>query len=270
MDATGNPKIQALGRANDILDAVATAPAGTLTLAEISHQLGLKKTTCFNLARSLVTLGFLAFDGATRRYSLGLRNVELGRKMQERFRLDEIAKPLLLRIVREIGETVSFAIPYNFEVYIYESVEGRYSVRAKGFAGGRYKYHSTATGRSMLAYFPDAVRTAIYAAEPLVSFTPKTVTDVAMLEKQLLQIRARGYALDLEEMELGEHCVAVPLFDKLGSVVAAVSVSGPVSRLTPAYFATIVENVRRESETTPLTWRPPAISSDADSTGQMR
>lgn len=247
----GTPKIQALGRANAILEAVAASPAGELTLVEISHVVRLKKTTCFNLARSLTVLGFLAFDPATKKYWLGLRNLELGRKMQNRFPIDAVAKPLLLRLVHEIGETVSFAVPYNFEVFIYDSVEGRFSVRAKGFAGGRYKYHSTASGRSMLAYFPESVRQAIYEAEPFISFTSNTITDVPTLEKQLVEIRKRGYALDLEEMELGEHCVAVPMFDGLGSVVGAVSVSGPVSRMTIQYMRKVARLIRQEADRGP-------------------
>ena len=99
----GNPprqavRIQSLARANGILEAVAAAPRGSASLTEISQALGLNKTTVFNLAASLVALGFLERGGDQAGYRLGMRNLELGSVVRRRLDISDIARPALLKI----------------------------------------------------------------------------------------------------------------------------------------------------------------------------
>jgi IclR family acetate operon transcriptional repressor len=139
-------------------------------------------------------------------------------------------------------------VPYVFDAFIAESIEGSYGVRATSYVGTRSAYHSTACGKAMLAYFDDAARRALYAARPLVPATPNTITDPAILERQLAQVRRAGYALDLEENEPSASCVAAPIFDGFGQVAGAISVSGISSRMTQPVMLDLARQIIAETK----------------------
>lgn len=244
---TKRARIQSLSRASAIIDVIANSTDGWASLQEISRHTGLNKTTAFNLVASLVALGFVEQDRASKQYRLGLRNLELGRIVQLRLDIPSIARPSLYRLCNRTKETVNLALPYLFEVLIVESIEGSYGVRFTSYTGSRADYHSTACGKAIFAHVPEAVRGAIYEARPLAPITPNTIVEIDALEKELMRVRERGYALDIEENELGAACVAVPIFDGFSEIVAAISVSGPVSRLTKARLTEIAGEVIAET-----------------------
>jgi len=224
-------RIQSLLRANLILDIVAKAPGGVTTLAEISRKAALNKTTAFNLAGSLVSLGFLERDGS-RKYQLGLRNLELGSLVRQRLDLSKIGRPALLSICTETGETVNLAVPHVSAALIVDSFEGRHGLRSTTYAGARSNYHSSACGKAILAFLPKPVRDAIYESEPFTAHTPHTIIDPRVLERQLDRVRRDRYATEAEENEAGQACIAAPIFDGFGEVAGAISVAGPVGRIT--------------------------------------
>jgi DNA-binding IclR family transcriptional regulator len=235
----GNPprpavRIQSLARANGILEAVAAAPKGSASLTEISQALGLNKTTVFNLAASLVALGFLERGGDQAGYRLGLRNLELGSIVRRRLDINDIARPALLKICAATGETANLALPNMSAAIIIDSFEGRHALRSTSYAGAPSPYHSSACGKAILAHFPPAMRKAICDSYPLVSHTPQTITDVAVLERQLERVRRQGHASETEENEAGQACIAAPIFDGFGEVAAAISVAGPLGRIAEA------------------------------------
>ncbi|HTN97243.1 MAG TPA: IclR family transcriptional regulator, partial [Nordella sp.] len=125
----------------------------------------------------------------------------------------------------------NLALPYVFDCMIVESLEGAYGVRATSYAGSRAHYHSSACGKAILAFMSLEVREAIYAARPLVAMTPNTITDRAALERELADIRERGFSTDIEENELGAHCAAAPIRDHSGDIIGAISISGLASRI---------------------------------------
>ena len=232
-------RIQSLARASAILDVIA---AGDVTaLGDISAATGLNKSTAYYLVESLVALGFAERVGDGRGYRLGLRNLELGRAVQRRLDIVALGRPSLVRLCALSKETVNLAVPFVFDAMIVESLEGAYGLRSTAYAGSRAPYPSTACGKAMLAFLDPAVRQAIYRARPLAATTPNTITRVDALEAQLAIIAARGYALDIEENEVGAHCVAAPIFDGLGDVAGAISISGLASRLP---IPTLVELAR--------------------------
>jgi IclR family acetate operon transcriptional repressor len=111
---------------------------------------------------------------------------------------------------------------YLLDALIIESLEGSYGVRATSYAGTRAPYHATACGKVILAQFEPAGRQAIYAARALTAFTPSTITDLAVLEAQLEEVRRAGYALELEEYEDSAHCAAAPIFDGFGRIAGSI------------------------------------------------
>ena len=216
-------RIQSLARANGILEAVAASPKGSASLTEISQTLGLNKTTVFNLAASLVALGFLERAGDQAGYRLGMRNLELGSVVRRRLDISDIARPALLKICAATGETANLALP-NMSA----------ALRSTSYAGAPSPYHSSACGKAILAHFPPAMRKAICDSYPPTAHTPQTITDVALLERQLERVRRQGYATETEENEVGQACIAAPIFDGFGEVAAAISVAGPLGRITDA------------------------------------
>lgn len=226
----GPARIQSLSRANEILTVIATNDGASLT--DIARITQLNKSTAYYLVETLVYLGFVERQGERGGYRLGLRNLELGRIVQRRFDIPRIARPTLIQLCAETKETVNLAVPYLFEALIVESVEGLYGVRATSYAGTRSAYHSTACGKAIIAYLNEDVRHAIYKVRPLTPLTPHTVVDACVLEVQLERVRQEGIAFDFEENETSANCVAAPIFDGFGEIAGAISVSGPISRLT--------------------------------------
>ncbi len=105
-------------------------------------------------------------------------------------------------------------------------------MRATAYAGLRSMYHCTALGKALLAHWDPSMRHTLYRLRGLPRLTPHTITDIDTLEAQLPQVLARGYALDVEENEVGVNCIGTSIFNGFGDVVAAISVTGPSNRLT--------------------------------------
>jgi DNA-binding IclR family transcriptional regulator len=227
-------RIQSLARANGILEAVAAAPKGSATLTEISQSLGLNKTTVFNLAASLVALGFLERGRESASYRLGMRNLELGSRVRGRLDISATARPALLKICAATGETANLAVPNMSAAIILDSFEGRHSLRSTSYTGAPSPYHSSACGKAILAHFPPAMRKAVFESSPPRPHTPHTLTDLAELEGQLELVRRRGYATETEENEVGQACIAAPIFDGFDEIAGAISVAGPIGRITEA------------------------------------
>ena len=122
-----------------------------------------------------------------------------------------------------------------------DKVESTHSLRMPSQVGRRNPVHSTGVGKALIAYLPDEVLAGIALRRGLARFTARTLTDLPALRADLARVRARGYAVDDEEIEEGLVCVGAPVRDHTGSVVAAVSIAGPSSRLRPV---TIPEHAR--------------------------
>ena len=241
--ASEAPRIQSLARADAILSAV-MANSGPTSLAQLTDALGLNKTTVFNLAESLVVLGFLTRSRSPKGYILGLRCLELGRHVTRNLPILEISRPALRDLCRTTGETVNLAVPYLQEAILIEALQSQQGVRATAYAGARSSYHSSACGKVLLAHFPDERRTWLYDHVGLLPLTEHTITSTSKLEEQLALIRRDGYATEHQENELGAACVAVPILGPFGEVVAAISVTGVVHRMTDKRIADILGKLK--------------------------
>jgi len=236
-------RIQALARASAIIDVVAAADEAGVGLSEISKATGLNKTTAFNLLASLVTLRFVEQDAHTRRYRLGLRNLELGRLVQQRLQISHLARPILAQLCGKTNETVNLGVPELHDLLVIDSFQGSRILHARANAGWRSMYHCTALGKAIMARWDEPMRQAIYSACGLPQLTNRTVTEVDDMEAQLDRFREQGYATDVEENEIGVNGIARWVVDGLGEVAAAVSVAGHASRLTPEVMERIAPDV---------------------------
>jgi DNA-binding IclR family transcriptional regulator len=226
------PRIQALARASAIIDVIAAGGAEGVGLSEISRATALNKTTAFNLLASLVTLRFIEQDEDSRWYRLGLRNIELGRIVQQRLHIPSLARPMLMDLCNKTNETVSLALPDLLDVFVVDSIGGSHFLHVAANPGSRSMYHCTALGKAVLAQWDEPMRRTVYRKCGLPRRTPHTITDVDTLEAQLLEILARGYALDAEENAVGVTCISASISNGFGDVAAAISVTGPSNRMT--------------------------------------
>jgi DNA-binding IclR family transcriptional regulator len=226
-------RIQSIGRAGKILDVLAAAdgPGGYVRLRDVAAGAGLVKTTAFNLVTALVDVGLVEQD-PRRGYRLGLQNLVYGRAVERRLDLVALLRPALARLCATTRETVNLALPAPLDVMIADSIEGAHGLRVTSYAGTRASYHSTACGRALLAHRPAALRRQVLSLGPLAAPTGRTTTDPEAIEAILAACRETGFVDEVEENELGAACVAAPLLDPSGTAVAAVSVAGPLARMT--------------------------------------
>ncbi len=237
------PRIQALARASAIIDVIAAGGEEGVGLSEISKATALNKTTAFNLLATLVTLRFIDQDRHSRRYRLGLRNIELGRIVQDRLHIPHLARPILAELCRKTNETVNLGLPDLLNLMVIDSFQGSQILHATTYAGWRFQYHCTALGKAFMAQWDAPMRQTIYNSCGLPQQTPNTITDIDALEAQLTRFRAQRYAVDLEENELGVNGIGTSIIDGLGEVAAAISVAGPSIRLTEDVMKQIAPDV---------------------------
>lgn len=226
-------RIQSIARAKAILEVLARADGGWVALREIAAATGLVKTTAFNLVTALVDVGLVEHEPASGAYRLGLQMLVYGRAVERRIDLVALMRPYLVRLCAATRETVNLALPCPTDLIIVDSLEGSQTLRVTSYAGTRALYHSTACGRALLAHRPPAVRRQVLGYAPLLAQTPLTTTDPEAIEAILAECRRQGFVAEVEENELGAACVGAPLLDASGEAIAAVSIAGPLSRMTP-------------------------------------
>jgi IclR family acetate operon transcriptional repressor len=237
------PRIQALARASAIIDVIAAGGEEGVGLSEISKATALNKTTAFNLLATLVTLRFLDQDRHSRRYRLGLRNLELGRLVQDRLHISHLARPILAELCRKTNETVNLGLPDLLDLLVVDSFQGSRILHATAKAGWRSLYHCTALGKAFMVRWDAPMRQTVYNSCGLPQQTANTITEVDALEVQLARFRTQGYSVDVEENEIGVNGIARWILDGLGEVAAAISVSGHSSRLTEEVMEHIAPDV---------------------------
>ena len=200
-----------------------------LGVAELSRRLGLHKSTVSRLAAALERSRFLRrYDD---RYRLGNEVVRLGTVALEGYDVVTSARPAMERLSRLSGETVNLAVADGDWVLNVAEIPSTFIVSSSGgWSGRRTAPHAVANGKVLLAFGA----LSLPEAAPLRRFTSRTVTSRRRLGSELDKVRRQGYALAVGELEDGLAAVAVPAFDPDGRCVAALSVSGPESRLSPA------------------------------------
>lgn len=204
------------------------------TLTEITQETSLSSSSVFRILATLSSHNFIQKDAITGKYKLGLSCLEMAGSFLKSVDFRQQALPELEKIRDLTSETVHLCILDQMEVVYLEKLHGLHAIGLMSSRiGGRSPAHCTGVGKAMLAYQDQENVRAYYEERGLKEFTNKTITDVDMLMDHLDQIKGQGYSIDDGEHEKGVWCVAAPIFDYSGSVVAAISISGPSERLAP-------------------------------------
>lgn len=244
---------QSVQRALSILNSF-TMESRALSLRELSNRVGIHRSTVYRIAANLIAAGFLKYDEPSGKYALGLRLFELGAVVLNDMSLPIKARPLLEGLRDRTNETVHLGVLDATDVVYVEKFESSQSLKLSGLYGSRRPLYSTALGRVLLAGLADNdARALICACEPLVARTQFTLCDVSDILRQVEEIRETGCAYDDQETEIGLRCIAAPVRDFSGNVVAAVGISGPSFRIDgaqgEAFAKAVVEtaaNISRE------------------------
>ncbi|HYD04850.1 MAG TPA: IclR family transcriptional regulator [Reyranella sp.] len=221
------PRVQSVDRAMRILFAVAQSKDG-LKAADVVAATGLPRQACYHILHTLVTSGALTRSGSGR-YVLGLRIASLVEGFGRHLAPPEYLAPIIRRLAEETGETVYASGWWSGEIVTLVTARGTNSVQAMELARGTYSdAHARASGKLLLAYSDAPARADYLAHHKLGRRTKATITTLAALKKDFEQIRARGYATDMEEFSAGLCCLAVGLGGD--SPRYAVTVAAPSER----------------------------------------
>lgn len=244
---TAQYKVQVIDRALAILEVLA-ADGPALTLAELAGRIKLPKSTVLRLLSVLQQHRFVDKELRSGDYRLGLKLVELGASASSQMGFVERARPHLSRLLDAIGETVFLSVLDGTEVLAVDRIESARTIRVPLNAGGRTPAYCTANGKALLAFLSDAEVEARLGKAKLKSYTRNTITTIAGLKQELRRVRAQGYAVDHEEMEEGLKCVAAPVRNLSGIVVASVGILGPAFRLPERKLALVAAQVVRAAD----------------------
>lgn len=224
--------VQAVERALTLLEVLAKEE-NAVAISELARKSGLKLTTVHRLLLTMMHKGFIEQDPLTSKYRLGVKTFEIGNAALSNFDIRTLARAYLKQLNDQVNETTNLAILDGAEVIYIDQIESTNMVIVKMFArvGSRGPAYCTGTGKVLLADLPvDELRRRLAHVE-FFQFTPQTITDINQLIVALIQIRQDGFALDFSERDEGVACVAAPIRNYEGRVMAAISVSGPVHRM---------------------------------------
>lgn len=248
--------MSSLRNAIRILDTF-TAHERELGVSELARRLGLGKSTVHRILATLAAEHLVERSLETGRYRLGIRLYELGALVSSHLDLHEAAALYMDDLRNQTGETVHVAILDGREVVYVERRESPRTLRAFGRIGYRNLAHCTSTGKVLLAGVAEDKLCRLLEGVSLEARTPYSITDRAKLLEELQRVRERGFAMNLNESEIGLASVAAPIRQADAQVVAAISVAGPSARFEGEalrrIIAATVETARAISER--LGWR---------------
>lgn len=223
--------VQSLGRAFAILEAVARHREG-IGLAELSRLVGLHNSTTFHLAKTMVALGYLRQEKDSKRYRVGRPLFALAASALDEIEMVNVATPVLEDLSRETSESGHFAVRMGDAIVVIARTSGPGAFQLTDRVGVVRPAHCTALGKIILASLrPDQLNRFLKRVDMKPS-TAKSITDAAVLLREITEIRRTGIAFDDGEFNSEVRCVAVPVTDFTGQVVGALGISGPIWRLS--------------------------------------
>lgn len=228
-DKTAQNTIKSLDRAMEVFEYLSEAQGKPLSA--LAAETGQSPATVYRILVTLEGRGLVEFDAQDQVWHIGPRSFVIGSRFLRRTSLVERARPILRKLMETTGETANLGVEKGGMVLFLSQVETYESIRAFFPPGTLSQMHASGIGKALLAQM-DADRFDRWFAEnPPIRFTEHTLMDRTDLIAALSEIRARGFAIDGEEKNLGMRCIAAPVFDVNREAVAGISVSGPTSRV---------------------------------------
>ncbi len=200
-----------------------------LGVTEIAQKMSMNKSVVYRMLATMVALDVLQQNSENEKYRLGLKLFELGQRVSINKNFIHKARPYMEDLVKHADETAHLAIYRNKQVYFLDKVEGPHDLQINTQVGSTKQLYCTGLGKIMLAFGEPNYKETIQKIK-LESITENTITKKSKLLLEIQKIQKNGFALDMEENEVGLICVAVPVFNSNNEFIAAISNSGPTAR----------------------------------------
>jgi DNA-binding IclR family transcriptional regulator len=249
--------VQSVDRAAAILEILARD--GEAGVTEVARELDVHKSTASRLLAALDRRELVTQDAAWGKFRLGVGLVRLAGAARQKLDVVQQSRPVCRALAQEAGETVNLAILSGRDALYLDQVAGPAALSPHNWAGQRIPLHATSDGKVLLAYLPEAELTECLIP-PLRRFTEHTLADVAEFGELLAEVRQRGFATAVEELEAGLTAVAAPVRNAEGNVIASISASGPSFRIPAERIEELAGSVRRAAAEVSrrLGWTGPA------------
>lgn len=214
-----------------------------ISLKEIADQASLPKPTAFRILDTLLSLGYADQDAETQHFVLGSRFLTFVKSSTTGADIVALAKPYMEGLGKTYGETVNLARLTGDQIIYVRILESNHSFRISDEIGDRASVHSTAIGKAIAAFLPEAMLQEILNNTTYTAFTRKTITDEASLRKHLQAIQEQGYSIDDEEGHDGVLCIGAPIFNKDNIPFAAMSISMPKVRAKKKVLESMIRDL---------------------------
>ncbi|WP_017728992.1 IclR family transcriptional regulator [Halalkalibacterium ligniniphilum] len=241
------PIIQSVDRALQILD-LFNEYETELKITDISERMMLHKSTVHSLLKTLQKHRYIEQNEENGKYRLGLKLFERGSFVINSIDIREVAKPYLHDLSEKTNQTIHLVILDGREGVYIDKVEGGDSYVVYSRIGRRIPIHCSGVGKALVAFKSEEELDKLLDGYEFIRRTENTITNKKDFLKELEEIRRKGYAIDNQENEPGIRCVALPVRDHTGEVVAAISISSPVMRVNDEKLNEYVELLKKETE----------------------
>lgn len=225
------PNVQSLERALNILNKLSEYPDG-ISIAHLSKQVGLTKSTTHRLLATLLNMNYVTKDKETDKYKLGLQVLFLSRNLLNNSDIVTTAKPYLEKLSREVNETVHLCVEDGGEVTYVDKIESNQTIRMFSRIGSRAPMYCTAVGKVLLSGVDHDHFAELVSKMEFIPRTENTITSKEEFLEEIEKVKKQGYAIDNSENEAFLRCIAYPIFDHKGNIIASFSISGPTNRVT--------------------------------------
>ncbi|GAB4108149.1 MAG: IclR family transcriptional regulator [Acidobacteriota bacterium] len=222
--------VPSLERGLTALELLADSQEG-LSISEMGRRMGCPKSSMHLILQTLERRGYVQRSPDSGRFRLGPKLAGFSQSVPRSLDLRRRARPFLLWLVQKTGLNAHLAVLERDEAVIADKVEAPGAAPLASWVGRRIEPHCTGVGKALLAFQPAEVIDRLLRPGRLTRHNPRTIVSVRALQQQLAEVRARGYAVDDQEDEVGTRCIGAPIFDAGGRVVAALGAAGMVAEI---------------------------------------
>ncbi|TNH19331.1 DNA-binding transcriptional regulator KdgR [Testudinibacter sp. TR-2022] len=208
----------------------ALAEQKEIGITDLAQRLMMSKSTTYRFLQTMKTLGFVSQQGESDKYGLTLKLFELGAKSLEYVDLISLADKEMRVISEQTNEALHLGALDGTEIVYLHKIDSGYNLRMQSRIGRRNPLYSTAIGKVLLSDYTDEEVQKVLQPVEFVKHTAKTLENIEQLQQALLQVRSQHYAEDNEEQEPGLRCIAAPIYDRFGRIIAGLSISLPTIR----------------------------------------
>lgn len=240
-------KVKSLQKALSVLECF-TVKTPELGITELSEKLGLYKSNVHNLISTFEKCGYVEKNPVNNKYRLSFKILELAYVINSNLGLHGIIHPYMSSLSAEVNEVVYFALPKGGMIIYLEGAYPSSSYAARSMIGETAEMYCTSLGKAILAFLPPNEASIAINEQSMTVFTPNTIASHDALINELEVVRNRGYSIDNMEHEFGIKCVGVPVFRRNGTLLGAMSISGPSPRFDDQVIEAYASKLRRCSQ----------------------